>query len=97
MEVGDKANIAYCIEGLAGVASVGGQAASAARMFGSAEALLQAIGNPVYDVDRSLYEAMVTATRGQLDEQEFTRAWAEGRALTPDQAITEALRESDPA
>lgn len=96
MEVGDKANIAYCIEGLAGVASVGGQAASAARMFGSAEALLQAIGNPVYDVDRSLYEAMVTTTRGQLDEHEFTRAWAEGRALTPEQAITEALRESDP-
>lgn len=43
---------------------------------------------------RELYERHLAALRTRLDEDELAAAWAEGRALTPDEAVTEALAES---
>jgi hypothetical protein len=37
------------------------------------------------------YARDVAATRAQLDEADFTAAWAAGRALTWKQAVVEAL------
>jgi hypothetical protein len=89
--VGDKAALAGCLEGLAGVAATAGGAARAARLLGAADALRQAIGAPLpvayqTDVDRYLARA-----RAALDPAAFSAAWTAGRALRPDDAITEAL------
>jgi hypothetical protein len=35
--------------------------------------------------------------RAALGEEVFTAAWAEGRAMTPEQAISYALEEEGPA
>ena len=47
-EVGDRANLAYCLEGLAVVAGVRGEAMRSARLIGAAEGLHEAVGVPVY-------------------------------------------------
>ncbi len=44
--------------------------------------------HPVYRAD---YEQAVTASRTQLDEEEFAAMWAEGRAMPLEQNITNVL------
>jgi DNA-binding NarL/FixJ family response regulator len=41
--------------------------------------------------DRSLHRTHLAAARHRLDEEAFEAAWAEGRAMTPEQAIEYAL------
>jgi len=47
--------------------------------------------------ERSDYEGWVAATRAALGDDAFAAAWAEGRAMSLDQAIAEALRVGEPA
>jgi DNA-binding CsgD family transcriptional regulator len=42
-------------------------------------------------VERYYYEPYITAARSQIDEASWMAAWAEGRAMTPEQAIEHAL------
>ena len=76
-----------CLEGLAGVVAAQGQPTWAARLWGAAEALREAFGIPLAPVERADYERAVTAASIHLGEKSFTSAWAEGRTLTPVQAI----------
>jgi hypothetical protein len=48
-QVGDRANVAYCLEGLATVAGMRGEAERSTRLFGAAEGLLEGVGVPVYN------------------------------------------------
>jgi DNA-binding NarL/FixJ family response regulator len=75
------------------VAASEGQIASAARLWGAAEALLEGIEATAYPhaPDRSVYEGRVSAARSQLDEAAWAQAWAEGRVMTPEQAVEYAL------
>ena len=43
--------------------------------------------------DQASYERDVATTRARLDEDTFTTAWAEGQAMTLEQAIVYALEE----
>jgi tetratricopeptide (TPR) repeat protein len=92
-ELGDRTNLAYCLEGLAGVAGARGEPERAARLFGAAEALLETVGVARYPYvpDRTAYQRWVAAARAQLAESGFATAWAEGRAMTVDQAIAHAV------
>jgi predicted ATPase/DNA-binding SARP family transcriptional activator len=96
VEVGDRADIAYCIEGLAELVGERDDAERAARLFGASEALLEAVGAPLYVQvqDRGSIERAVEALRSRLDETTFEAAWAEGRAMTLEQAIDYALGET---
>jgi tetratricopeptide (TPR) repeat protein len=87
-ELGNKQGIAECLAGLAGVA---GQAEQAARLFGAAEALLEAIGAPLAPADRVEWERDVAAIRVQLEPTVFDAAWQAGRRLGPEQAMAAAL------
>jgi predicted ATPase/class 3 adenylate cyclase/DNA-binding CsgD family transcriptional regulator len=86
-KIGDKESIAACLEGLGAVGAVQGQPAWAARLLGAAEALRQHIGAPLPPVYRNDYEQAVTAARSALGEKAFASAWAEGRIMTPEQAL----------
>jgi predicted ATPase/DNA-binding CsgD family transcriptional regulator len=93
-EVGDKRGVAWCLEAWADLASAEGQAAAAgraARLFGAAEVLREALGIPTDLFDRAEYARDVVVVRDQLDEADFAKAWAVGRAMPLDQAIAEAL------
>jgi DNA-binding NarL/FixJ family response regulator len=45
------------------------------------------MGVPISLVERVSYEHAVTAARVQLGSEIFTSAWAEGRTMTPEQAL----------
>ena len=84
---GDKWDIASGLEGLASVVAAQGEQAWAARLWGAAEALRETISAPLPPVFRAEHERAVAATRLQLSEQVFAAAWAEGRTMTPEQAL----------
>lgn len=63
----------------------------AARLWGAAAAQREAIGAPMWSVDRPSYEAAVAAARRLQGDESFDAAWRDGRALTWEQAVDEAL------
>ena len=92
-EVGEATNVAYCLEGLATIAASEGRLERAARLWGAAEAIFQAIEVVAYPyaTDRSLRDHQVATARERLNQETWTRAWAQGREMTTEQAIEYAL------
>ncbi len=80
-----------CLAGLAGVAGKKGQPERAARLFGAVEAQREAIQTGLAYADRIEEDRHLDAVRAQLDESTFAVAWAEGRAMTLEQAVDYAL------
>jgi hypothetical protein len=94
-ESADKPAIAGCLSGLAAVAAQS-QAERAARLFGAAEALREAVGFHFTPLDPGGYDRHVAALRAQLDEEAYAAAWAEGRAMPLEQAAAYALEGTSP-
>jgi predicted ATPase len=90
-ELGDRAGIAWCLAGLAGVAVLDDEPDRAARLWGAAEAQRKAIGAREAPAARATHERLMAAARKQLGEAAFDAAWAAGEAATMEQAIDEAL------
>ena len=65
----------------------------AARLFRVAEAQFQAIGATMWPADRLEHGRTVAALTGALGEEAFAATWAEGRAMSLEQAIAYALEE----
>jgi predicted ATPase/class 3 adenylate cyclase/DNA-binding CsgD family transcriptional regulator len=87
-----RSGVADTLECLADLTSDGGSARDGARLFGSAHAIRQRIGEvrfKIYDAD---YAASVEALRDALGEKDFDSAWAEGAALSTEEAIAYAQR-----
>src|SRR6266487_1597620 len=80
--------ISPCLEGLAAVAAGEGELVWAVHLWGAAEALREAIGTPIPPVYRLSHERAVAKVHAQVSNETFAKAWAEGRAMTPEQAIT---------
>ncbi len=59
----------------------------AAQLWGAAEALRDAFGVPIPLVQRADYERSLSAARVHLGERAFATAWAQGRSMTPEQAL----------
>jgi len=68
-----------------------GQLELAARLYGAAAALTDAVGVPLVVPPRHHYRRSVDDLRAALGADTFAAAWASGRALPLDQAIAEAL------
>ena len=66
----------------------------AARLLGAATALLDAMHYTLDTSDRLDYDRIVANVQAQLDEVSYVTAWAEGRAMTVEQAIAYALEPS---
>ncbi|MDQ5818620.1 MAG: NB-ARC domain-containing protein [Actinomycetota bacterium] len=92
-ELGEESSVAYCLEGLATIAAHEGNLEHASRLWGAAEALLEEIEAIAYPhaSDPLLRRDQKDAARRRLDKQTWELAWAEGRAMTTEQAIAEAL------
>ena len=93
-EINDRENIAHLFEESAALGAAQGQAKRSATLFGAAEALRAAIQVVLFPVERVEVEKNITAARAQLSEDEFKQAWAEGKAMTMEEAIKFALEES---
>lgn len=90
-ELGDKLFIASSLSNLGEVACDQGDCERAAQLFGAAEALRETIGSPLPLAKRHEYERRVAAACDALGQESFAAAWAEGRAMTLEQAIAYAL------
>lgn len=95
LEVGDKWSFAQGLEGFATLATARGEPERAARLFGTAETLRESIGFPLVPSERVNYDLDVAAVRTQLDQATFNAAWAEGRAMTLEQALEFVLEMDD--
>ena len=93
--LGDAWHVVYGATGLAGVAARQGRAEHAARLLGAVETLRETMGvdvpSPAW---RALNERDLADVREQVDAETFDAAWAEGRAMTLEEAVAEALVES---
>jgi hypothetical protein len=87
----DNVGIARSLEDLATIAEAQGRPARAVRLCGAAEVLRELIGSPIPPPERPIYERTIAALRAQLDEIAVAAMWAEGQAMTTEQAIAFAL------
>jgi DNA-binding CsgD family transcriptional regulator len=88
---------ATCLEGLAGVLAALGEPTCAGQIWGAAEALREATGEPMFPIYRTEYECGVASARETLGEQAFAVAWAQGRSMTPQEALAAEERVVLPA
>ena len=76
------------LEVLAAVVAAQGEPVRAVRFMSAAQALREAIGTPLPSLSQVLHEFTIASARTQLGEQAFDAAWAQGRTMTPEQALT---------
>jgi predicted ATPase/class 3 adenylate cyclase len=94
--LGDGRLTAEGVQGLAAVAAAEGRAQQAAQLYGTACALREVIGAPPWTVERAVQEQDERQLREDLGDAAFASAWAEGWAMTREQAIAEALAQAEP-
>ncbi len=80
------------LECLAALTVDAGGHREAARLLGSAHALRERMGAVRFKIYESGYEASVAALRDAVGEKDFDIAWAEGTALSTEEAIAYAQR-----
>jgi predicted ATPase/transcriptional regulator with XRE-family HTH domain len=93
-ELGDPRRCAVGLEGLAGTAGMAGQGARAARLLGAAAALREALGTPQPAQEQGDTEQETAAARATLGAAAWAAAFAEGRTLSLEQAVAEALSDA---
>jgi DNA-binding CsgD family transcriptional regulator len=86
-ELGEQWVAAVCLVELGEVVAEQRQLTWAAQLWGAAESLRDAFGVPIPLVERADYERSVAATHVQLGDRAFAAAWAQGRSMTPEQAL----------
>jgi DNA-binding CsgD family transcriptional regulator len=86
LAMGYKPAIPAALEGLASAATQE-EPGRAAHLWGAAEALRETFGAPLPPLERPGYEQAVSAARTRLGEKTFAAVWAEGRMMTPEQAL----------
>jgi len=104
-QIGNRGGIARCLECSAFIflhqAENGTARESwlqrAARLFGAAEKQRETIHATMLPTERSEYDREVARLRERLDETTLKAAWAEGGALTMEQAIALAFNENEPS
>jgi predicted ATPase/DNA-binding SARP family transcriptional activator/DNA-binding CsgD family transcriptional regulator len=90
-EIDDKLVASESMDGLACYAASGGEAQRAARLFGAAQALREAVGYQQPPRERSLREPYLTVARSCSDEAAWKTAFAEGQAMSFEEAVEYAL------
>ena len=96
-EIGAKVIGSLSAEGLACYAASRGEAQRAARLFGVAATLREAVGYQQPPRERALGEPYLDATRSRLSEAEWDVAYAEGKNMGLEEAVEYALSEEETA
>ena len=63
----------------------------AARLLGAAAAQRREIGDALFPTEEEFVAETIATTRAALSDEAFQAAWEAGEALSPDQAVAEAL------
>jgi predicted ATPase/DNA-binding CsgD family transcriptional regulator len=91
MDHGNLIGIVGPLRGLASIAAACQQWERAACLYAAADALAEAIGHAVPPHVRTRYDQALERLQVELGEAQFQVVWSQGYALTPDQAVAEAL------
>ncbi len=83
---------AEILEILARLASDTGNHREAARLFGAADGIRQRTGEVRFQIYQADYDTSVTVLRNAMEDTDFDAAWAEGAAMSTDEAVAYALR-----
>jgi len=89
--VGDKITISYSLDGLAALAVLRGETELAAKLAGAAEHLRESINYNVEPAERRFRDVYLASLRAVLPEDDFSRAYGQGRALRLDESVALAL------
>ena len=97
-ELVDKYGIAVALLGLAAIAAKVGfkegstlQLQRATRLAGATSAMLAAINGALQPAEREIYDEIIETTRSHLGEAAFDAIFAEGQALSGDEAVNLGL------
>jgi len=88
-QIGDAA---ASLAGLASVAAHLDKLGLAARHFGSVDGLLSASHTVLTPVDDLVYRRDVAKVKARMGEKAYSAAWSLGKALTLDEAVSEAVQ-----
>jgi len=83
----DKEDLAWCLEGFAGLEVARGDGERAALLLGAAGALLEEIGADFKPYERQLHESTRTQAVRLCGGQAFADAWRRGTAMTLPEAV----------
>jgi tetratricopeptide (TPR) repeat protein len=95
VHTGNRGAVANQLESWAYLALRAGRHVRAARLLGAAEAIREAAESVMLSFERREYDAAVEALRRALPGDEFAEAWADGRRLSIDEAVSLALARPD--
>ena len=84
-------DLAWCLEGVAAVAAVGGDGEDAAVLLGAAGALLDQMGASFKPFERQLHDATESAARRLCGAVRYAAAAATGATLELSEALDRAL------
>jgi predicted ATPase/DNA-binding SARP family transcriptional activator/DNA-binding CsgD family transcriptional regulator len=90
-ELRNKRTASESLEGIACIAAAEGEAERAARLFGAALGLPGAVGYPHFPEYDAWREPYLATARSRLDEAVWEAAFAEGQAMTFEEAVEYAL------
>jgi DNA-binding NarL/FixJ family response regulator len=91
-DCGSYVDLPDVLECLASLASDASTHDAAARLFGAAEAIRQRMGLVRFVIHQAGYEASVATLRDAMGEKDFKAVWAEGAALSIQEAVAYARR-----
>jgi hypothetical protein len=86
--------VSHALDGVAGIlvrSPLESQAARAVRLLGAAESIRERANILLELIDRADYEHCRAMAQARLGAAAFAVAWAEGQAMTLEQAVNEAL------
>ena len=92
LELGD-ALVFMHLMAFAFLANARGQSLAAVRLLAASDALRETVGGKLEADDRPDHDSNLASLRAQLDTATFNAAWAEGEALTVEQAVALAMSE----
>ena len=95
--VGGRMEIIECLDGLGLVACERGDHRRAARLFGAAETFGAISSFRREDPEQAFHDRHQATTQAVLGDAAFAAAWAEGQAMTLEQAVSFALAATQPA
>ncbi len=90
-ETNDTRDVAAYLVTYAGSIAALGEHRRAARLVGASEAALGRMGALYQPTDQPEIDRVIAEVRAQLDEVDFRAAWSEGRGMTLDEAMADAL------
>ena len=92
-DLGHRPAVAHELECIAFILSKKGKTERAAQLLGAAEALREKSDSTMTTIEQAEYEKEVSALQEKMDAVDLEKAWSEGRGMSMDEAIENALRE----